>query len=73
MEILNQTDVNFISGGNPIFVALGAGVAVYIGTAKLVTATHALTDLGHTVGEQVYNSTHSDQLGPMIYPVEEPK
>lgn len=68
MEILDQNSFSLIAGGNAVFVAMGVGVSTYVGTATLINATQTLNQFGHAVGEQVFNLTHPDPLGQMVYP-----
>jgi hypothetical protein len=69
MDIINSNELSHINGGNFVYVAIGTGVTTYIGAASIVSATQTLNQFGHAIGEQVFNSTHPDQLGQMVYPV----
>lgn len=71
MHNLNKTDLLTISGANPAYVAIGAGVATYVGGATLIDATNTLNDFGRNLGEQLYNATHPDQLGQTVYTAED--
>lgn len=50
-----------------MFVAVGVVISTYAGAATL-NATQTLNQFGHNIGEQVFNSTHPDPLGQMVYP-----
>ena len=67
MDILDQTQLSSVSGGNPLYIALKRGVDIYAGAATLIYATRTLNDLGQTLGKKIYKSTHPDELGQMIY------
>lgn len=69
MDILDQDVISKVAGGNAVYVAVGVGISTYAGACTLINSTHTLNNFGHTVGEQVFNSTHPDQLGQMVYPV----
>lgn len=67
MRILTHSVLNKISGGNPFFVAVGVGAATYAGAATIISSTQTLSGFGQNVGEAIFNATHPDQLGQMIY------
>ncbi|MCS5711651.1 hypothetical protein [Candidatus Berkiella aquae] len=68
MDILDQDLLSMVSAGNAIFIAIGAGVSTYVGTATIINATQTLNQFGHALGEQIFNATQPDQLGQMVYP-----
>ena len=68
-ELMHQLEKSHfieISCGN-VAVAAGAGVAIYTGAAALIDSTQTLVEFGQNVGEHLFNLTHPDQLGQMIY------
>ncbi len=67
MYTLNLIDLYIVSGGNPILTAVAIGASTYVGAATLVNATQTLNDFGRTIGERVYNNTHPNPLGKMVY------
>lgn len=69
MDILDHDLISMVTGGNAVYVAIGVGISTFAGAATIINTTHTLNNFGHTVGEQVFNSTHPDQLGQMVYPV----
>ena len=66
MKTINNT--HLISGGNP---AAGAATAAAIitGTAAIIEAGKTFVELGHDIGEALYNSKHGADkpLGKMHY------
>jgi hypothetical protein len=70
MDIVKPNELLKVTGGNAVFVAIGVGISTYAGACTLIKSTQTLNDFGHTLGEQVFNSTHPDQLGQMVYQVD---
>ncbi|MBS0288299.1 MAG: hypothetical protein JSR17_13465 [Proteobacteria bacterium] len=74
---LNQQQIENVSAGSVknIIEAVGMAVQVYEGTAfifdasqsSLVQSTAIYVNLGHQIGEQVFNITHPNPLGQMVY------
>lgn len=68
MDILERNELLMIAGGNPILVAIDVGISTYAGTATIINATQTLNQSGHALGEHIFNATHPDLLGQMVYP-----
>jgi hypothetical protein len=62
------TNTHLISGGNPAAGA-AAAAAIITGTAAVIEAGKTFVNLGHDLGEAIYNNKHKDDnpLGKMHY------
>jgi predicted hydrocarbon binding protein len=69
MKTINKTQLNLISGGNPAAAAAGVAVAVTTGTAAVIEAGKTFVELGHDIGEALYNKNHGNDnlLGKMEF------
>jgi len=68
MQTIKQTNLTLIAGGNAPAVAAAAGVAVVTTTAAVIEAGKTFVNLGHDIGETIYNKANPDSgLGKMEY------
>lgn len=65
MKTLTKNQTQLISGANP--VAAAAGVAV--GTAAVIEAGKTFVELGHDIGESLFEKNHGadNPLGKMVF------
>ncbi len=77
--LLAQEQLHMVAAGaatKTVFEALSLAAQIYEGGAliidvsmsPLIQSTHIYTKLGQQLGEQMFNITHPNPLGQMIYP-----
>lgn len=67
MQVLQSKSLPLVSGGNPTLAAVGEaaliGAGIYSGPYVAYESTVFLNDIGHSIGEWVFEVTHSNVLG----------
>lgn len=75
---LNEQHIKYVSGGigaKSIVEAVSIAIQVYengslvidASQASIIDSTEVYIKLGHQIGEQMFNITHPDPLGKMVY------
>jgi hypothetical protein len=72
MKLISILEIPEINGGiigaaPPAIVAFETYAAVFGFPAVIIGAVNVYDDFGAGIGQQVFDATHPDQLGQMIY------
>ncbi len=67
-DISETKELQAIGGGfHPAAIAIGTGVATYVGAEQIISATRGLNQFGRDLSRQIYDYRHPNPLGSMSY------